>query len=64
MCVAESQKGNPAYQNIILASMGETWRRRDHEDEVAQHVFPPQVSIHAGESYNETSTIKLPKMKP
>ena len=64
ICVAQSQKSNHAYGNIILASMGATWRRRKHKDFDAVHEFPPQTSVHVGKAYAETSCIKLPKLKP
>ena len=57
ICVVQSQKSNPAYGNIILASMRATWRRRKHEDFDAVHEFPPQTSVHVGKAYAETSCI-------
>jgi hypothetical protein len=64
ICVAQSQKSNHAYGNIIFASMGATWRRRKHKDFDAVHEFPPQTSVHVGKSYAKTSCIKLPKLQP
>ena len=62
-CVADSQNGNNLYNNIILASVGETWRKRSHEDVVVPHAFPIQHNINTGHAYSESSRIKMPKLK-
>jgi hypothetical protein len=51
------------YENCIEPSVGETWRKRAHEQFVTETLFDIQDTVHHGANYNDSVTIMMPKMK-